>query len=140
MRYAQDRRIRTGCQSIRQNTALLRPDGAAQTHLEGPLHRIQILSPLPGGELNRILALKELGFSLEQVQTILLEEITLPQLKAMLHLKQTELEQEIEANIAQLALIEDRLNQLENGGGLEQITSVQPTESEPVPKTRSQIK
>ena len=87
-------------------------------------------------ELNRILALKELGFSLEQVQTILLEEITLPQLKAMLRLKQTELEQEIEANIAQLALIEDRINQLENGGGLEQLTSVQPTESEPVTKDK----
>jgi predicted transcriptional regulator YdeE len=76
-------------------------------------------------ELNRILALKELGFSLEQVQTILLDEITIPQLKTMLRLKQSELEQEIEANMGQLALIEDRLRQMENGAGLEQITSVQ---------------
>jgi predicted transcriptional regulator YdeE len=76
-------------------------------------------------DLNRILALKELGFSLEQVQTILLDEITIPQLKTMLRLKQSELKQEIEDNMAQLALIEDRLRQMENGAGLEQITTVQ---------------
>ena len=87
-------------------------------------------------DLNRILALKELGLSLEQVQTILLEEITLSQLKAMLRLKQTELEQQIEANLAQRALIDERLRQLENGAGLEQLTSVQPTESEPMTRNK----
>ncbi|MBN2044876.1 MAG: effector binding domain-containing protein [Anaerolineales bacterium] len=76
-------------------------------------------------DLNQILALKEMGFSLDQIQTILQDEITLPQLKAMLRLKKTELQQEIKTSTSQLALIEDRLNQLDAGADLAQITLIQ---------------
>src|ERR687894_1520910 len=48
--------------------------------------------------LNRILVLKELGFSLEQIGQLLREELTTAQLHAMLRLKQAELTQRLEAD------------------------------------------
>ena len=42
--------------------------------------------------LNRIIALKDLGFSLQQVGAILAEEVSVPELRGMLRLRQAELE------------------------------------------------
>ena len=87
-------------------------------------------------DLNRILALKELGFSLDQIRTIQEEEVSISQLRTMLHLKQGELTAEIEARNERLALIEARLKQLDAGADLSEITSVQeptkPDEIEPI--------
>ena len=70
-------------------------------------HRSQL------GELKRILALKDLGFSLEQIQTILQEDITLNQLRAMLILKRSELQTEIQSHQDRLEQIEVQLKKLE---------------------------
>lgn len=66
--------------------------------------------------LNRILALKDLGFSLEQISKILDEELPIAQLRGMLRLKQAEVEQTREVENQRLAAIERRLKQIEQEG------------------------
>ncbi|MBB5155338.1 MerR family transcriptional regulator [Saccharopolyspora phatthalungensis] len=66
--------------------------------------------------LNRVVALKELGFSLQQVQQILDEEFTAEQLRGMLRLRQAELETQISADTARLAHVQARLRMIETEG------------------------
>lgn len=63
--------------------------------------------------LNRIVALKDLGFSLEQIATLLKEDLSTEQLKGMLKLRRAELEAEQEAVAGTLAQIDARLNRLQ---------------------------
>jgi predicted transcriptional regulator YdeE len=63
--------------------------------------------------LNRILALKDLGFTLEQIGQILQQELTLDELRGMLKLKHAELAQHIREEQARLSRIEDRLHRIE---------------------------
>ena len=56
--------------------------------------------------LNRIITLKELGFSLEQVAQILSESVSTEQIRCMLRLKRAEVQQQVESNKARLAQIE----------------------------------
>ncbi len=65
--------------------------------------------------LNRILALKDLGFSLEQVSQLLDADLSPNQLHSMLRLKQEEVSSQIEAEQYRLARIEARLRQLDRG-------------------------
>src|SRR5262249_56689758 len=66
--------------------------------------------------LHRILALKELGFSLEQVARLLCDEIPAAKLQGMLLLKRAELEQQLLEQQARLTAIEARLRHLERDG------------------------
>lgn len=66
--------------------------------------------------LNRIMALKDLGFTLEQTGRILQDELTVDELRGMLRLKCAELEQHIEEEQARLARVEARLRQIEHEG------------------------
>ena len=66
--------------------------------------------------LNRILALKELGFPLEQIARLLDEDISIEQLQGMLMLKQAQTQAMIEAEQARLAHIAARLRQIEQEG------------------------
>ena len=66
--------------------------------------------------LNRILALKDLGFSLEQIARLLAEDVPLTELRGMLRLKQAELQQRVQAEQVRLARIEARLHQIEQEG------------------------
>ena len=68
--------------------------------------------------LHRIIALKELGFSLEQIADLLNRGDTLPvtELRGMLKLRQAEISRELQAKQAQLMGIEARLQQLEQAG------------------------
>ncbi|MGZ9929110.1 MerR family transcriptional regulator [Streptomyces sp. NC-S4] len=66
--------------------------------------------------LNRIIALKELGFSLEQVGTILGERLGAEELRGMLRLRQAELETAMAAAAARLVQVEARLRTIENEG------------------------
>lgn len=63
--------------------------------------------------LNRILALKDLGFSLEQIEQVLNDELTLEQLHGMLTLKHAQVEQHVADEQARLARIAARLRQIE---------------------------
>ncbi len=70
------------------------------------------------GQLNRILALKELGLSLDQVARMLDERISPAEIRGMLALKKAELEQSLAAEAARLRHIESRLAQIEQSGSL----------------------
>jgi DNA-binding transcriptional MerR regulator/effector-binding domain-containing protein len=67
------------------------------------------------GQLNRIVALKELGLSLAQVKQ-LLDGITLDELRGMLMLRRAQLEQELHAYKNQLLGVEARLRYIEREG------------------------
>ena len=64
-------------------------------------------------ELNRILAFKDLGFSLDQIEALQRDDLPTAELRGMIRLKQAELEQHIQGEQARLARIETRLQQIE---------------------------
>ena len=65
-------------------------------------------------ELNRVIALKDLGFTLQQVQAILEEKVTAAELRGMLKLRRAEIHAQIEAETARLARVEARLLTIED--------------------------
>lgn len=78
-------------------------------------YRYYAIEQLP--RLHRIIALKELGFSLEQVADLLREDNLPPeQLRGMLKMRQAALQRELDAGQRQLAQIEARLRQIERDG------------------------
>ena len=74
-------------------------------------YRYYSVSQLP--RLNRILALKDLGFSLGQIRSVLEDGVNLGALQGMLRLRQAELEQQLADDQARLARVEARLRQIE---------------------------
>lgn len=64
--------------------------------------------------LNRLVALKDLGFSLDQVRRILSEPVGVDELRGMLRLRGAELEEEARAVNTRLAAVESRLKMIEN--------------------------
>jgi len=69
--------------------------------------------------LNRILALKDLGLSLEEIGQLLDEDLSPEQLKGMLRLKQTELSRRLKETQTQLSRLQNWLSQLELEGSKE---------------------
>jgi DNA-binding transcriptional MerR regulator len=63
--------------------------------------------------LNRILALKDLGFALEQIRLILTDGLTHEQLRSMLTLQREEVEKRLTEEGERLSRIEARLRQIE---------------------------
>ena len=63
--------------------------------------------------LNRILALKDLGFSLEQIKLMLADGLTYDQLRGMLTLQRSEVEKRLADEQERLSRIEARLRQIE---------------------------
>jgi DNA-binding transcriptional MerR regulator len=68
--------------------------------------------------LNRIVALKGLGFTLQQVHSILDEEVSVEELRGMLRLRQAELHSQIATDTARLAQVEARLRIIEKEGAM----------------------
>jgi DNA-binding transcriptional MerR regulator len=66
--------------------------------------------------LNRVIALKELGFTLEQVRSIMDEKVTTDELRGMLRLRRAELAEARAAATARLAQVEARLRTIESEG------------------------
>ena len=66
-------------------------------------------------DLNRVIALKELGFTLQQVQAILEEKVSAAELRGMLKLRRAEIQARIEAETTRLARVEARLLTIEDG-------------------------
>jgi DNA-binding transcriptional MerR regulator len=66
--------------------------------------------------LNRVVALKELGFTLTEVQSIVDDEVSPEELRGMLRLRQTELRSRIDADAARLRQVEARLRIIETEG------------------------
>jgi DNA-binding transcriptional MerR regulator len=68
--------------------------------------------------LNRIVALKDLGFTLQQVQTILDDKVSAEVLRGMLRLRQADLQAQIATDSARLAQVEARLQIIETEGAM----------------------
>ena len=89
---------------------LLKPN----THDPETGYRYYTLDQL--ARLNRILALKDLGFPLEQIARLLEENLSLDQLRTMFALKQAQVQHMIEIERARLARIAAHLSQIEQEG------------------------
>jgi DNA-binding transcriptional MerR regulator/predicted transcriptional regulator YdeE len=68
------------------------------------------------GRLNRVVALKDLGFTLQQVQSILDDQVNAEQLRGMLRLRRAQLEAQLAADANRLAGVEARLRMIESEG------------------------
>ncbi|MEV4578749.1 MerR family transcriptional regulator [Nonomuraea jabiensis] len=66
--------------------------------------------------LNRIVAIKDLGFTLEQVSAILDEKVSTEELHGMVRLRRAQLEAQISADLARLRGVETRLRTIETEG------------------------
>src|SRR5215213_8051419 len=75
-------------------------------------YRYYSASQLP--RLHRILALKGLGFSLEQIAEVLVEGLTLEQMRGMLRLRHAQISQQLADMQSQLLDVEGRLEQIES--------------------------
>ena len=74
-------------------------------------YRYYSVSQMP--RLNRIMALKDLGFTLQQIENVLNGGLTLHELQGMLKMKQAEVERLIATERARLCRIAARLRQIE---------------------------
>jgi DNA-binding transcriptional MerR regulator len=74
-------------------------------------YRYYTIEQLP--RLNRILALKDLGFSLAEIGQLLAGDLTLEQMRGMLKLRQAEIRQQLQEQTERLARVEARLRQIE---------------------------
>jgi predicted transcriptional regulator YdeE/DNA-binding transcriptional MerR regulator len=79
--------------------------------------------------LNRILALKDLGLSLDQIAQLLRDDISPAEMRGMLRLKRMELAARVDDEQARLARVEQRLRQLEH----EQRAEISEIAVKPVP-------
>jgi DNA-binding transcriptional MerR regulator len=79
-------------------------------------HRYYSASQL--SELNRILALKDLGISLNQIQRFVRDDISPTEIQGMLSLKKAELEQQVLEELQRIRTIESRLKQIQERDSL----------------------
>lgn len=77
-------------------------------------YRYYHASQLP--DLNRILAMKELGLTLEQIQHLVAGNVSVEEMRGMLSLKKAQVQQEVHAQIDRLRYIEARLRQVDQEG------------------------
>ena len=79
-------------------------------------YRYYKASQLP--DLNRILAMKGLGLTLEQIQRLVVDSVSADEIRGMLSLKKAQIEQELQGQMMTLRQIEARLKQVEKEGEL----------------------
>ncbi|WP_306212076.1 MerR family transcriptional regulator [Actinoplanes sp. RD1] len=69
--------------------------------------------------LNRVTALKDLGFTLQQVQVLLDEKVDVAELRGMLRLRRAELAARMRQDTARLAQVDARLRMIESEGHMD---------------------
>jgi DNA-binding transcriptional MerR regulator len=79
-------------------------------------YRYYSVTQLP--RLNRILVLKDLGLTLDQIVRLMNEDISAAEIHGMLTMKKTQIEQTLRDELARILNIEDRLKQIEEKGEL----------------------
>lgn len=77
-------------------------------------YRYYTLDQIP--RLHRILALKDLGFSLQEVAELLHDNLSVAEMQGMLKMRQTEITRTLIEEQARLARVASRLRQIEQGG------------------------
>src|SRR5450631_245939 len=83
------------------------------------------------GRLHRLVALRELGFALEQIRPILEEELPAGELRGMLRMRKAQIEQNLAGEQTRLRRIEAHLQALERGQVMK-LQDVVIKQSEPV--------
>ncbi|MFC0434964.1 MerR family transcriptional regulator [Kutzneria buriramensis] len=92
-------------------------------HVDGATgYRWYAADQLP--RLNRIVALRKLGFTLNQVAEMLDDTVSAEQLRGMLRLRRAELAAQVAADSARLAQVEARLRSIEREGAMPSIDVV----------------
>ena len=74
-------------------------------------YRFYTVEQLP--RIHRIMALKEMGLSLEQIGLMLEKELSTEEMRGMLRFKQSEIQQEMREAQRQLSMVEFRLRMIE---------------------------
>jgi DNA-binding transcriptional MerR regulator len=69
--------------------------------------------------LNRVIALKDLGFTLQQVQMMIEEKVDTGELRGMLRLRRADLASRLEQDTARLAQVDARLRMIESEGHMD---------------------
>jgi DNA-binding transcriptional MerR regulator len=69
--------------------------------------------------LNRVIALKDLGFTLQQVQTMIEDKVDVGELRGMLRLRRAELAAQVELDSLRLAQVDARLRLIESEGHMD---------------------
>jgi len=69
--------------------------------------------------LNRVIALKDLGFTLQQVQTMIDEKVDTGELRGMLRLRRAQLSEQMAEDSARLARVDARLKMIETEGHMD---------------------
>jgi len=82
--------------------------------------------------LNRVIALKDLGFTLQQVRDILDDKVSVEELRGMLRMRRAQLEAQLSADAVRLASVEARLRIIEREGTMDTEDVVR----KPVPPVR----
>ena len=77
-------------------------------------YRLYSASQLP--QLNRIIALKEMGLSLAQIETLMNEQVSPDELRGMLLMKKAQIEQTVRQEAARLRYIQSRIEQIDLEG------------------------
>ena len=90
--------------------------GLLPPELVDPDSGYRYYSPAQLPRLNRILALKDLGLSLDEIASILNENLTAAELRGMLRLKRAEIGQELAEQRSRLTRVENRLRLIEREG------------------------
>ncbi|MFJ9840481.1 MerR family transcriptional regulator [Kitasatospora sp. NPDC101155] len=91
-------------------TGLLRP-----AHVD-PVTGYRYYAAAQLARLNRVIALKDLGFTLQQVQDIVEEKVATEELRGMLRLRRAELETAMAVAAVRLVQVEARLRAIESEG------------------------
>src|SRR5579871_4026523 len=81
-------------------------------------YRYYSASQLP--RLNRILVLKELGLSLEQIAQFLEQGVSVDDIHEMLTLRKAEIERSLQEEAARLRMVESRLQQIDVHGQIQE--------------------
>ncbi len=79
-------------------------------------YRYYTVEQLP--RLNRILALKDLGFTLTQIADLVRDDVPPEEIRGMLMMKRAQIEQNLQEEIARLRQVEVRLAQIEQEGDI----------------------
>ena len=80
-------------------------------------YRYYSASQLP--QLNRILALKELGLTLDQIKRMVDDDVSPEELRGMLMMRKSQIEQMLQEEIARVRYIESRIDQINVEGNME---------------------
>lgn len=70
-------------------------------------------------QLNRILALKDLGLALDQIKQLVLSDVSPEEIRGMLSLRKAQIEKTLQVEVTRLRGVESRLQQLEREGGFQ---------------------